>query len=323
MINKKDFQTLLRELPEIGIKIIDELSNRIERLEDTIQNMGIKNVDVRVNAVLLEFANKYGKNIERGLEIDLPLSREGIANYIGLTRETVSRKLNLLQEEGIIETLQDADFKCSVYIEYMDWKNYPTDENLEMFYSGLYYKYAKKHLDIIITTDDAALEFALNNRENLFPNTPIVFCGVNEKGIQKLLQNTSNVTGVAESVDIEKTVEATLNINPDLKEIAVVYDNTESGISTGELAIQEIHRVAPGVIVKTLNDGTYSDILNQVDRILPDSAILITTNYMDDEGVVVGFEDFCELISKRSPVPVYHLYEFGMNHGAIGGSMLS
>lgn len=103
MINKKDFQTLLQELPEIGIKIVDELSNRIDRLENTIQSMGMKNVDVRINTVLLEFAKKYGRNSEVGLEIDLPLSREGIANYIGLTRETVSRKLTSLQEEGIIE----------------------------------------------------------------------------------------------------------------------------------------------------------------------------------------------------------------------------
>jgi CRP/FNR family transcriptional regulator len=103
MINKKDFQTLLHELPEIGIKIIDELSNRIDRLENTIQSMGMKNVDVRINTVLLEFAKKYGRNSDIGLEIDLPLSREGIANYIGLTRETVSRKLSSLQEEGIIE----------------------------------------------------------------------------------------------------------------------------------------------------------------------------------------------------------------------------
>ena len=226
-------------------------------------------------------------------------------------------------EEGILETLQNAAFKSSIYIEYMDWKNYPTKENLEIFYSNLYYKYAKKHLDVIITTDDAALEFALNNREILFPNTPIVFCGVNERGVQTLLQSASNVTGVLESVDIEKTIEAALNINPDLKEIAVVFDHTESGISTGELAIQEIHRVAPDVKVIALNNGTYSDILNQIDRISADSAILITTYYMDEEGVVVGFEYFCELISQRSPVPVYHLYEFGMNHGAIGGSMLS
>ena len=103
MITKKDFQTLMHELPEIGVKIIDELSNRIDRLENMIQSMGTNNVDVRIGTVLLEFANKYGRNSERGLEIDLPLSREGIANYIGLTRETVSRKLSLLQDEGIIE----------------------------------------------------------------------------------------------------------------------------------------------------------------------------------------------------------------------------
>jgi len=105
MINKKDFQSLLRELPGIGIKIITELSNRLEKLENTIQMMGTKSVEVRVNTVLLEFAKKYGKVHEKGIEIDLPLSREGIANYIGLTRETVSRKMSLLQEEGIIEMI--------------------------------------------------------------------------------------------------------------------------------------------------------------------------------------------------------------------------
>lgn len=105
MIKKKDFQTLLREYPEIGLKIIDELSNRLEKLENTIQSMGAKNVEARVNSVLLEFAQKYGKAHPKGLEFDLPLSREGIANYIGLTRETVSRKMSLLQEEGIIEMI--------------------------------------------------------------------------------------------------------------------------------------------------------------------------------------------------------------------------
>ncbi|MBH1942263.1 hypothetical protein I5677_15285 [Mobilitalea sibirica] len=227
------------------------------------------------------------------------------------------------EEEGIIEILHKANFKSSIYIEYMDWKNYPTKDNLELFYSQLNYKYANKHLDIIITTDDAALEFALKNREKLFPNTPIVFSGVNERGVQSLLEGFSDVTGVVESIDAEKTIEAALKINPDLKEIAVVFDNTESGISTGELTIQEIHRIAPDVKVTALNDGSYTDILNQIDLISKDSAILITTYYMDDEGVVVGFEDFTEMISQRSRVPVYHLYEFGMNHGAIGGSMLS
>lgn len=105
MISKVNFRNLLQEHPTIGLKIIDELSNRIDKLENTIQSMGMKNVEARINAVLLEFAGKYGRNHKDGIEVELPLSREGIANYIGLTRETVSRKLNLLQEEGIIDMI--------------------------------------------------------------------------------------------------------------------------------------------------------------------------------------------------------------------------
>jgi len=65
--------------------------------------MGTRTVEARVSSVLLEFADKYGKPHPRGIMIELPLSREGIANYIGLTRETVSRKMSLLQDEGVIE----------------------------------------------------------------------------------------------------------------------------------------------------------------------------------------------------------------------------
>ena len=103
MIHKRDFQKLLIEMPDIGFKIIEELCARIDHLEHTIQNMGSKNIEARVNTVLLEFANKYGSAHPKGILFDLPLSREGIANYIGVARETVSRKMGYLQSEGIIE----------------------------------------------------------------------------------------------------------------------------------------------------------------------------------------------------------------------------
>ncbi len=102
-IHKNAFQDLLKEYPELGFKVMEELCSRLERLENTIESMGNKNVESRVNAVLLEFCEKYGIQHPRGILVELPLSREGIANYIGLTRETVSRKMNLLQEDGIIQ----------------------------------------------------------------------------------------------------------------------------------------------------------------------------------------------------------------------------
>lgn len=103
LIMKNKFQQLIREYPDIGFKIMEELCRRLDRLESAIENMGTKNVEARVNSVLLEFSKKYGKNHPKGILIELPLSREGIANYIGVARETVSRKMSHLQDEGIIE----------------------------------------------------------------------------------------------------------------------------------------------------------------------------------------------------------------------------
>lgn len=105
MIPSVSFKKLLRDFPDISLKIIEQLCNRIDRLEGAIQNMGTKNVETRVNSVLLEFAGKYGHKHAKGTLVELPLSREGIANYIGVTRETVSRKMSYLQEEGIIEMI--------------------------------------------------------------------------------------------------------------------------------------------------------------------------------------------------------------------------
>lgn len=105
LIHKRDFQVLVKDFPDIALKVMEELCQRLDRLEHTVETMGTGTVEARVSSVLLEFADKYGKAHPKGIMIELPLSREGIAHYIGLTRETVSRKMSMLQDEGILEML--------------------------------------------------------------------------------------------------------------------------------------------------------------------------------------------------------------------------
>ncbi|MFR1707290.1 MAG: Crp/Fnr family transcriptional regulator [Clostridium sp.] len=105
MINKNDFQKLLITYPTISIKIIEELCTRMDKIENSIQNIGAKNIEWRINSLLIEFAERYGKATPKGIIVELPLSREGMANYIGTARETVSRKLSLLQDKGIINMI--------------------------------------------------------------------------------------------------------------------------------------------------------------------------------------------------------------------------
>lgn len=106
-LSKNDFQPLLYNHPEISIKILSELGDRMYRLENAMQGMGIRNVDYRIGSILLEFSDKYGSKVKEGILIQMPLSREGIANYLGVARETVSRKLGQLESDGIIRTVNN------------------------------------------------------------------------------------------------------------------------------------------------------------------------------------------------------------------------
>lgn len=105
LIRGSTFLDFLRKHPETAVKMLEEIGRRMDRLEDALQNMGTKSSESRVTSVLVDFASQYGKPQKDGILLELPLSREGIANYVGIARETVSRKLSLLQDEGLIETI--------------------------------------------------------------------------------------------------------------------------------------------------------------------------------------------------------------------------
>jgi hypothetical protein len=145
----------------------------------------------------------------------------------------------LNQDEGIIDTIKKSYANCSIYVEDMDWKNYPTSGNLSSLYEYYKFKYSEKHLDLIITTDDAAFNFALRNRLEMFSNAPIVFSGVNQDRVAQVSNIYPNFTGVIEKIDPTETIKMALKINPSIKNVYVIYDNSESGISTGELVVEK------------------------------------------------------------------------------------
>ena len=104
LLRKVAFDALLAESPDISIKIIGELGWRLSHLENAVQNMGVRSVEARIASVLLELADKYGTNGMDGIILHMPLSREGLASYMGIARETVSRKLGQLENDRIIRS---------------------------------------------------------------------------------------------------------------------------------------------------------------------------------------------------------------------------
>jgi len=70
----------------------------LRRLQDHMLLLGRKGAMERIAAFLLDMSARTGER----LAVDLPMSRSDIADYLGLTIETVSRSLTQLERDGVV-----------------------------------------------------------------------------------------------------------------------------------------------------------------------------------------------------------------------------
>lgn len=228
------------------------------------------------------------------------------------------------ETDGITQTLKSSGLEPTIYTEYADWKRFPTQVARDNLYSTLLYKYAGTDIDLVMATDDFALEFALNVRERLFNNAPVIFCGVNGESASSLLKAQHSVTGVLENIDPEPTIKAALTVNPGIKNVYLLFDHTESGISTGKIVLNKMSQTYPELNVIPMDNMTFSQVLEKASQLQKKTdMILMTTYFSDMNGTSVEFDTAAAEIGAKSTVPVYHTYDFALNHGAFGGGMIS
>lgn len=85
--------------------ILKEVTKRLAETETLAQNLATNDVNARIAHIILNFSEKYGVSKEQDIEIKLPINREERANYVGVTRETISRKLSRFEDLDIIKLI--------------------------------------------------------------------------------------------------------------------------------------------------------------------------------------------------------------------------
>ena len=101
-LTKQNMDEILMNNPQISLKLLQVITKRLTQTENLAQNLATNDAEIRIAYMLLEFAEKYGVPTDQGLQIKLPINREEMASYVGVTRETISRKLSVFEELGII-----------------------------------------------------------------------------------------------------------------------------------------------------------------------------------------------------------------------------
>ncbi|MBS1301181.1 transcriptional regulator FnrL [Loktanella sp. SALINAS62] len=101
MFDRERFETLLNEAPHLASRLVEMSLDELDAARDWMLLLGRKTARERV-ATLLALVLRRAPTDANPLRADLPLGREAMASYLGLTIETVSRQITALRRDGVI-----------------------------------------------------------------------------------------------------------------------------------------------------------------------------------------------------------------------------
>lgn len=224
---------------------------------------------------------------------------------------------------GIKDTFLEYDDQIKIKTEYMDTKNNNTEEYKENLYRVYKNKYKNEDLDAIIVSDDNGLLFMLKYGNELFPDVPIFFCGINSLSKYKDI-DLSQLSGVIEKPSVRETMDIILRANQNINKIYLVTESTLSGEFTTDEVIRELSNYED-IEVEILIEDTLQDMSSRIGSINDDKGVVLITFYaVDQKGNVYDSNKhtYSKLVSS-SQIPVYSLWDFGFGYGVIGGKLVS
>jgi len=94
---------LSSSLPKLRRQILKTMSKEICNEQHMLQLLANKSADERIATFLLRLSNRFKARGFSDIRFRLPMSRNEIGNYLGLTVETVSRVITRMQKSNLIQ----------------------------------------------------------------------------------------------------------------------------------------------------------------------------------------------------------------------------
>ena len=228
--------------------------------------------------------------------------------------------------DGITSGVKEVFDKYPNYeltIEYMDSKKIDTKEYLQTLTSLYEKKFSNRKYDVIITADNYAYEFALQNHKKLFNSSNIVFCGVEnfvKSSIPKDLEKY--ITGVVEYKDIKNNIKLIKELIPNLNTIYIISDSAYSSLAIKEQILEDIKEFEKDTKIIFDNQIDMDTLEQKVNSLPQNSAVLFTSLYKDKNEKYITYSQIRDFFNS-SKYPVFALNKIHLGEGIIGGIMVN
>jgi CRP/FNR family transcriptional regulator len=104
---KKPFEDLIASTPHIAQRLLEMTLDELDAAREWMLLLGRKTAREKIASLLAIIARRDAslklRTAKGSLSFELPLTREEMADYLGLTLETVSRQMSALKKDSVIE----------------------------------------------------------------------------------------------------------------------------------------------------------------------------------------------------------------------------
>ncbi len=224
---------------------------------------------------------------------------------------------------GIMDTLGQSPMACNVATEYLDAKRYPDRDLQDMQSEVVAAHISATNFDLVIVSDDAAFNFAMENRHDLFENVPIVFCGVNNFQ-EEMRRGEPLITGVSEIISVPETLDTALAFHPETTDVVIIVgDIGSTDRSNRSQFLRLMPAYAERVRFHFWQNIPTARLQEKLGNLGPGNIVFLCQALPDTDGRMLDFGPSAALVRNNTSRPVYGFWDFFLGHGIVGGKLVN
>jgi len=228
---------------------------------------------------------------------------------------------NAIVDEIIRSTLErELGSRLDFYAEFLDTSRWPEGETEIAVHDFLRRRYAGKKLSVIIAVARPAINFMRIYGDELFPGVPVVAYG--DSDALRDWEPGRPITGALAKVDLSRTVELILRLQPGTREILVISGTSDSDRWRQSEARLQLNRLEKRVKLTYMDTGSAQDFVRTVARVPDGTVILFLSMYQDSAGNKFIGDEALARIAKEARVPVYNQTATHVGLGVVGGVVI-
>ncbi|WP_062127817.1 sensor histidine kinase, partial [Geofilum rubicundum] len=218
--------------------------------------------------------------------------------------------------DGVSSHFSERD-SFLVHTEFLDGLRHPPDEAEAWFLPYLAQKYQNARFDIIIASDNSALDLVLNNDQYfLFKEVPVIFCGISNPEVYPLEER--DLYGVKEVDMFVASFDIMRHLYPDFSKVYFLVDRTVTG-SVYRSSAEEVIQRHPDYELVVVDSVYYETVDSLVRSFLEEDAVIFYQGInLDGAGDPLDNMAMARMVSENARIPVFSSYAIDMA-GALGG----